>query len=769
MYRSISIARFDSYIINMSEKTSHISKSPFEDQSKDGKLLNYSRPLTAKRSELESQKIPKKTILRFNSRQKKPIVKDKITPNLSRMRPTKISVDKEKLYIENMALKVKNNELKEILIKFKAKITQLEREIQKKDDIIPSGSSSNTNLVKLLKQNIKDLRTELQNKDQQIQTQKQNMKLSKFMEMELEVKGYMDECTRLKHYLEEVLKEKEGENKLEVLNYKSTDMKTYDLLKIIDENTKEIYMLREKLKNESLSRSPIRTPKIIEDSLKTSRDFDMLKKEFHLNEKKLIKKIESLKSTVSETLKDLSLEKVKLSEANSLVESLYRELKSLRQKKKSKFAPPKFLKATYDLISSQKISLNEFLSRLTSSEKSFIESKTLLVTLKAYDSSITNDDLDCILGYIKHDSSSNISIKRFLDYFNSYDFEIDATASKSSKIATLFEHLCLRMQLHRIPKENLIEALIGAGASSSKIIHSQEIVLLFTNSPFNFSRNQASTMVDFLFGNEKTQSYSSFIDKFYSTIHDWEIFTAADEENFDGYLLEIVGKYKEDIDKFCMGKDTADKGVVGLDQFYSCLQTLKINLPDRVSGYLLVLFYSHNMELRTVPYKQFLQAYSNVEETPVVEDFKTVLVHKYLEQISAKLISMRMSAREMFSCDENEFMLAEDFISGLKAMEIDDISKENLMVLLEALQYDPEERVVCIHMGELEEILETYGVTVGRNIDTSEIMSDCDTLEEITEGHIQKISMLESGFIGFSEDSGRAPRTSRVSFENSFS
>ena len=753
----------------MSEKVSHISKSPFEDQVRDIKPLNYGRPLTAKRSEPESQRNPRKPILRYNSRQKKAIVKEKITPNLSKMRPTKISVDKEKLYIDNMALKVKNNELKEVLTRFKAKITQLEKELQKKDDIVPSGITSNTYLVKLLKQNIKDLRTEMQNKDQQIQTQKQNMKLSKYLELELDVKAYMDECTRLKHYLEEVLKEKEGENRLDILNYNSEDTKTFDLLKIIDENNKEIYLLKEKLKNESNSRSSIKTPKTIDDSLKTSKDFDILKKEFHQNEKKLLKKIETLKSTLSETLKDLSLEKVKLGESNSLVENLYKELKSLRQKKKSKFAPPKFLKSTHSLLSSQNLSLYDFLSKLTSNEKPFIESKTLLSTLKAHDNSITPEDLDLILAYIKHDTSSKISIKRFIDYFNSYDFEIDTTASKSSKIATLFEHLCLRMQLHRIPKENLIEALIGAGASSSKTIHSQEIVLLFTNSPFNFSRNQASTMVEFLFGSEKTQSYSSFIDKFYTTIHDWEIFTAADEENFDGYLLEVVSKYKEDIEKYCGGRDTADKGVVGLEQFYSCLQELKINLPERVSGYLLVLFYSHNMELKTVPYKQFLQAYSNGEEAPPVEDFKTVLVHKYLEQISGKLISMRSPAREVFSYDENEFILAEDFISGLKTLEISDISKENLMILMEALQYDPEDRVVCIHMGEFEEILETYGVAAGQNADTSEIMSDFDTLEEITEGHVQKISMLESGLIGLNGDTERGPRTSRISFENSFS
>jgi hypothetical protein len=76
------------------------------------------------------------------------------------------------------------------------------------------------------------------------------------------------------------------------------------------------------------------------------------------------------------------------------------------------------------------------------------------------------------------------------------------------------------MQLHRIPKENLIEALIGAGVSSTKTIHSQEIVLLLTNAPFNFSRKEATIIVDYLFKSEKTQPYSVFIDNFYSNLAD---------------------------------------------------------------------------------------------------------------------------------------------------------------------------------------------------------------------------------------------------------
>ena len=192
-------------------------------------------------------------------------------------------------------------------------------------------------------------------------------------------------------------------------------------------------------------------------------------------------------------------------------------------------------------------------------------------------------------------------------------------------------------------------------------------------------------------------------------------------------------------------------------------------IPERINQYLFVLFYSHNMELNVVPYKQFLQAYSNTEEVPSPEDFKTVLVQKYLDMISSKLISTHNTPKSVFKYDENGFILAEDFINGLTALEINDIPKENLLVLFEALQYDPEERVVCIHIDDLEEILETYGVAVENRVDTSEIISDSEIFEELTEGHVQKISLLDSAQFGLSETPEPGPRTSQVSFRSSYS
>jgi hypothetical protein len=734
------------------------SKSPIDDSFRDSWLLNESRPLTAKKIDLENPKSQKKVFSRGNPspKPKRILGKERQTPILSKLRPTKISVDKEKLYNDNMALKVKVNDQKSVIMRYKAKILQLEKELQKKEEL--SGTlnpSCNNYLVKLLKQTIKDLRQEIENKNLEIGKQKHNMKLSKFLELELEVKAYMDECTRLRHSLEEILKDKEmnesGINK----SFENNDSKTLNLMKIIEENNKEIQKLKDKIKGDHQAKRE-KTPKFQEEFSKATKELESLKKNFSIKEKKFAEEVEKLKESLKDKQKEVTVLKLKLDESNTLIQDLFKELKSLRQKKKSKLVPPKCLQVLYAILLSQKITVNEFLMGLAKGD--IIESKQFFNALKKQDESLTQDDLDMVLNYIKSETSLKISMKKLVDYFNTYDFSLVSKDSREQKVLDLFDHLNLRMQLHRIPKENLIEALLGAGASSSKPIHNQEIVLLLTNSPFNFSRKQATLLVDSLFSGEKSLPYSSFIEKFYSSLSDWQVFTSSDEESFDNYLLSLVGKHKESIEKFCQRIDTENKETIPLEEFFSGLESNQITITSRLKDYLVVLFYSHNMELNAVPYKQFLQAYSNSEDSQ--EDPKTLMVQKHLDQIANKLIQSKKSVREIFNFDEGGLIVAEDFIEALKNIGIPEISKENLLVLLEALQYDPEQRIVCIHVDELEDILETYGVPAHSNVDISGIFSDSENLADSFEGHVQKISLLDSAQLELTEFSEPGRRSS---------
>lgn len=717
------------------------SKSPIDDSFRDMKLLNYSRPLTAKRIEKDTLKTQKKNFSRPNPtpKPKRSSTKERSTPILSKIKPSRLNIDKEMLYNENIALKLKLNELKSVILKYKAKVVNLEKEINKKEEantlLNPNIGNS---LVKLLKQTIKDLRQDLETKKLEIEKQKKNMKLSRFLEQELETKAYIDECTRLRHLLEEVLNDTTEENGAKTENL---DLKTQNFLKIIEENNKEIQKLKEKLKADGTGKTS-KTPKFQEDYSRLNKELESMKKALIHKEKKFGDEIETLKANIKTLEKENSGLKVKAEESSILIQNLYKELKSLRQKKKSKLVPPKLLQIINKLLESENKPIESFLGSLAHMKSEFIYTKDLFLQLSAFDSSISQLDIDVVIPFIKHESVNKISITKLTDYYESFDFSLLSKKKKTFKILELFEHINLRMQLHRIHKENLIEALLGTGMPSMKEISDQDIIYLFTSSPFDLTRKQAVCLVEYLFEGEKTIESPKFLDKFYNSIKDWKVFTTSDEEHFDRLLLSLVFEHKTKIEEYCAKLDKENRGIISLENFFKFMNDNDIILTGRLKEYLIVLFYSNNLELNSVPYKQFIQAYSAQDDA--IDDPKTSLVQKYLEKIAVQLINMNKSAREIFTFDRNGLILTDDFTAGLNLLGIEVVPSENISIIMEGLQYELEKRVICIYIDELEDILETFGVPNNNKFDTSEIFSDQKMFGEDFEGHVQKISLLDS-------------------------
>ena len=151
---------------------------------------------------------------------------------LSKQQPKQKTIDKEHLYQENIQLKLKVHSLTEEALKLKTKLIQIETELNKREDNNEKkftwGEPKGTSLIQGLKQMIKELKIEKEQREQEIFKLKSNLKGSKVIELEVEVRAYTDECTRLRHHLEEVLKmNQEPTNKLlsyeEMLNSMQND------------------------------------------------------------------------------------------------------------------------------------------------------------------------------------------------------------------------------------------------------------------------------------------------------------------------------------------------------------------------------------------------------------------------------------------------------------------------------------------------------------------------------------------------------------------
>ena len=127
----------------------------------------------------------------------------------------------ESLYESNLAVKTEFNKIKEENIRLKTTIQRLSKELDRKEDVIdefryqPSGKRTNTTNIKKmhiignLKNSIKEQKLEIKRLYDENNAIRQNIRSTKLNEVEIEIQAYVDECTRLRHHLEEIIREKE--------------------------------------------------------------------------------------------------------------------------------------------------------------------------------------------------------------------------------------------------------------------------------------------------------------------------------------------------------------------------------------------------------------------------------------------------------------------------------------------------------------------------------------------------------------------------------
>ena len=133
---------------------------------------------------------------------------------LARLKPRSITLEKERLYEDALTLKMQLNLVKEENIKLRTRIQQMDKERLRREELFEDShnkdqfygkTASSQHLVNSLKLAIKDLKTELGDKEEELKALRKNLKSTKVTEIEIEVQAYIDECTRLRHHLEEVM------------------------------------------------------------------------------------------------------------------------------------------------------------------------------------------------------------------------------------------------------------------------------------------------------------------------------------------------------------------------------------------------------------------------------------------------------------------------------------------------------------------------------------------------------------------------------------
>lgn len=211
---------------------------------------------------------------------------------LFKIKPKQISIDKEQLFQENMQLKLKNHSISEEVVRLKTKCSMLEQEICKmdkgKDNLGIWDKSNSLNLTQSLKQTVKDLKNSLESKDQEIYKLKSNLKCSRTNELEAELQAYIDECTRLRHHLEETIKVK--------TEFNDPDPLTAQALDQLQKDKSQLELLNKDLNDE------IKELKAIIDEEKKKKK--MVVKKPEVNPRAEIQKLKLLLSSKEKELKD---------------------------------------------------------------------------------------------------------------------------------------------------------------------------------------------------------------------------------------------------------------------------------------------------------------------------------------------------------------------------------------------------------------------------------------------------------------------------------
>ena len=134
--------------------------------------------------------------------------------------------EKERLIEDSIQLKKQLNFVNSENVRLKTKINLQDKELQRQNEILEqlnkkfsseaymSQNKANTvkkiHLLQKLKHNIKEQKVALKLKEDEILQLRKNIKSTKNFELEIEIKGYKDECTRLRHLLEEAFRGRLG-------------------------------------------------------------------------------------------------------------------------------------------------------------------------------------------------------------------------------------------------------------------------------------------------------------------------------------------------------------------------------------------------------------------------------------------------------------------------------------------------------------------------------------------------------------------------------
>lgn len=526
------------------------------------------RPISAKFSGLQALRPykPRPQTAAYKGATMLPRSRTKHENKLERPKGKKSFLSREELTEQLISFKGQTNLLKEENVKLRTRVKFLERD-SKKDE----GESEKSHLVSSLKGQIKELQKIIEGRDGEIQDLKKVSRVTKVQEIEVEMKMYVDECTRLRRMLQEtmnqlflgVLPQETQQKYIEMsLQLKALKKDYKELLSINEDPGLSKSKTRKRLSLVKIKKSLINTK---EENLRVNED-----------NQRLLQELSSLRNNLRCPNCGFLFEETDCKDVNTIVWDIWQAVEHRRLTLAQVWTllnPEDFPEISPDYLKIGLEQLGLFLN----------ETETL---------------------YFFPNTEKNINFEQFSEILH----KLRPTEIVSySEVTEILMHFSYRLQVRRYEYEQVPMLFFP----DAKFYNQMEVYTILQQDPIAFTEIQAEMFTKFLFGSSEALSNDECSARVYQLIDPWQVLTEQEELKYDQKLKQQVQGIGEDLIKKFRELDNEDSGFITLENFYNTFAELGLDIDNTMKQYLSLLFYTDQLEFNLVPYKNFYQAYTS--------------------------------------------------------------------------------------------------------------------------------------------------------------
>ena len=581
-----------------------------------------------------------------------------------------------------MQVDLEANYFREENVKLRTRMQQLDKELEKRDETLEdlrttakekhfSTTLQSLHLLSSLKSTVKDLRNELKAKEEESQKAKRDMRTSRISELEVELRAYVDECTRLKHHLEDVMERLLQESQDRGLEERSSEDRRAlqeDLKAKVEawEHAKvQITHLEASLKAANLREKDLNA------QLKTlkgqfDRLFDSQKTASAAQETQLI-------ADLAQSRQSLLLSNERTQVLEGQIKQLKDELEACKQRLESKERDKLSVVLRADpseeedramiaaIEKSTGVSLVELVEKCSQALATApiakkrivrnvltavpIEASELLMALQAVgvetallevqttleQPAIVRELLELLQSPPRTQTASrNPSVNgtfrvkedvenRVAPYFpetkTPAELSIDQlpVLGVSEETAGALKAFGFRLQLHRIPKSKLGSTLFGHSFDGKETVTAERLEKALCDPPLSLSASAQLTLtLRFAIDPEVSAppTTQEVVSRLYSALEDWEVFSTADEADFDRHISLALASVKAEFKAACALHDPSNSGNISMKSLREVCESLHFDFNSREYHYMELLFFSLNFTMDQVPFNKLVQAYA---------------------------------------------------------------------------------------------------------------------------------------------------------------